>query len=99
MKLIVLSILFVFTLILNVQAQIQTGRSILRDTPKRVGEEGARVDAVISKAETFFREAEVHLRDRDFAKAREKFDKSVETIVMSGFRFVLFLNCRNITPN
>lgn len=74
----------VFAPILNVQAQIQTGASSLRDTPMRVGEQDARVDAVIAKAETFFREAEVHLRDRELDKAREKFDKSVETILMSG---------------
>jgi membrane-bound lytic murein transglycosylase D len=74
----------VFAPILNVQAQIQTGASSLRDTPTQVGEQDARVDAVITKAETFFREAEVHLRDRELMKAREKFDKSVETILMSG---------------
>ncbi len=74
----------VFAPILNVQAQIQTGTSSLRDTPTQVGEMDARVDGVIAKAETFFREAEVHLRDRELDKAREKFDKSVETILMSG---------------
>ncbi|HEX9929162.1 MAG TPA: transglycosylase SLT domain-containing protein [Pyrinomonadaceae bacterium] len=74
----------IFAPILNVQAQIQTGTSSLRDMPTQVGEQDARVDAVISKAETFFREAEVHLRDRELMKAREKFDKSVETILMSG---------------
>lgn len=74
----------VFAPILNVQAQIQTGASSLRDTPTHVGEQDARVDAVIAKSETFFREAEVHLRDRELTKAREKFDKSVETILMSG---------------
>lgn len=74
----------VFAPILNVQAQIQTGASSLRGTPTQVNEQDARVDAVIAKAETFFREAEVHLRDREIAKAREKFDKSVETILMSG---------------
>jgi membrane-bound lytic murein transglycosylase D len=73
-----------FAPILSVQAQIQTNSSSLRNVPTQVGEQDARVDAVITRAETFFREGEVHLRDRELGKAREKFDKSVEAILLSG---------------
>ena len=73
-----------FAPILNVQAQIQVGSSGLRDTQTQVGEQEARVDAVILKAETLFREGEIHLRDREYGKAREKFDKSVEAVLLSG---------------
>lgn len=70
--------------ILNVQAQIQSSTSSLRTTPTQVGEQDARVDAVIAKAEDNFRKGEIHLRDRELSKAREQFDKAVETILMSG---------------
>lgn len=73
-----------FTNLIN--AQIQTSSPNLRDTPTQVGEQDARVDAVISKAETYFREGEVNIRDGERNKAREKFDQAVDTILMSGLR-------------
>ncbi|HZH34874.1 MAG TPA: lytic transglycosylase domain-containing protein, partial [Pyrinomonadaceae bacterium] len=70
--------------ILSVQAQIQVSSSSLRNTQTQVGAQDAQIDAVITKAEAFFREGEIHLRDRQLMQAREKFDKSVETILLSG---------------
>jgi membrane-bound lytic murein transglycosylase D len=74
---------FFYAPVLEIRAQIQSSSS-LRMTPTQIGEQDARVDAVITKAETFFHEGEIHLKDREFGKAREKFDKAVETILLSG---------------
>ena len=66
-------------------AQAQTVEaSGLRNTPTQVSEQDERVNQVIAKAETFLREGEVHLSQKQFTQAREKFDKAVEVILLSG---------------
>lgn len=56
-----------------------------RTTPTQVGEQDERVNKIIAQAETLFYEGALHLRDKQYAQAREKFDKAVEVILMSGF--------------
>ena len=55
-----------------------------RNTSTQVGEQDERVNKLIAQAETLFHEGEIHLRDKQYAQAREKFDKAVEVILMSG---------------
>lgn len=56
----------------------------LRNTPTQVSGQDERIKQVVEKAEVYFREGEAHLRDKQYTQAREKFDKAVETILLSG---------------
>lgn len=51
--------------------------------PPKLSETDLRIEAIISSAETFFLEGERHLGNRDKNLAREKFDKAIETILLS----------------
>jgi membrane-bound lytic murein transglycosylase D len=44
----------------------------------------ARVTQLITQCETYFKEADIHLKARELEQARQKFDKAVNTILESG---------------
>lgn len=73
----------------QISAQQQLKTSGLSNAPIIKDEQDARTSEVINKAEIYFHEGEIHLKDRQLTQAREKFDKAVETILLSG------LNVRN----
>ena len=64
-------------------AQMQTV-SGQRNTPTQVGEQDERVNKVIAQAEKIFHDGEQHLQAKDYAQARQDFDKAVETVLLSG---------------
>jgi hypothetical protein len=43
-----------------------------------------KIQDVIKRADSFVHEGEDHLRDKEFAKAREEFDQAVNTVLESG---------------
>jgi membrane-bound lytic murein transglycosylase D len=66
-----------------IQAQGPAGSSA-RDIQTEVQKEEPRVQRVIDKAEAYFNEAQLHLKANERYQAREKFDKAVDEILMSG---------------
>jgi membrane-bound lytic murein transglycosylase D len=64
-------------------AQYQ-GASSARSTPTVMERNAPRVEQTISRAETFFKEGELHLKANEREQARDKFDKAVDTILESG---------------
>ena len=67
----------------NLYAQIPAGSSA-RSIPTEIEKMDARVTQLITQAEAYFKEAEIHLKARELDQARQKFDKAVETIIESG---------------
>lgn len=66
-----------------IQAQIPAGSSA-RTTPTDLEKSEARVDQIITRAEVYFKEAELHLKAEERDQARQKFDKAVDTVLESG---------------
>jgi membrane-bound lytic murein transglycosylase D len=66
-----------------IQAQ-GLGVSSARDIPNEVQKAEPRVDAVIERAETFFKQGKLNLEDNKRDAARSDFDKAVDEILMSG---------------
>ena len=64
------------------------------DKPKRIftAEELQKSEETIKRAETYFREGEILIQDRDVTSARKKFDLAVETILLSGLNVQEFEN-------
>jgi membrane-bound lytic murein transglycosylase D len=75
------AILFISAI--NVSAQVPVGSS-LRNTPNEVDKNAPRVEQIITEAERFFHEGEIHLQANQRFEAREKFDKAVDAILNSG---------------
>jgi peptidoglycan lytic transglycosylase D len=67
----------------NIFAQGSLGSSA-RSIPTEVERMDARVTQLISQCETYFKEADIHLKARELEQARQKFDKAVNTILESG---------------
>ena len=67
----------------NLYAQIPAGSSA-RSIPTEIEKMDARVTQLITQAEAYFKEAELHLKARELDQARQKFDKAVDTILESG---------------
>src|SRR5436189_5737054 len=66
-----------------IQAQ-GLGVSSAREIPNEVQKAEPRVDAVIERAETFFKQGKLNLEDNKRDAARSDFDKAVDEILMSG---------------
>src|SRR5437899_2775657 len=66
-----------------IQAQ-GLGVSSARDIPNEVQRAEPRVDQVIERAETFFKQGKLNLEDNKRDAARSDFDKAVDEILMSG---------------
>lgn len=64
-------------------ARAQNG-SGLRYTPIEADKVEEKISIIINRSEAFFREGELELENKKYDKAREKFDKSVEVILLSG---------------
>jgi membrane-bound lytic murein transglycosylase D len=67
----------------NVFAQFPAGSSA-RSIPTEIERMDARITQLITQAETYFKEGEIHLKARELEQARQKFDKSVDAILESG---------------
>lgn len=67
----------------NIFAQGSLGSSA-RSIPTEVERMDARVTQLITQCETYFKEADIHLKARELEQARQKFDKAVNTILESG---------------
>jgi membrane-bound lytic murein transglycosylase D len=67
----------------NLQAQVPS-ISALRNTGNEVEEADPRVQQIIARAESHFRQGKLNLSDNKFDAAREEFDKAVDTILESG---------------
>ncbi len=65
-------------------AQAQINNSGYRNTPTQIPEQDERVNKIIGQSEQLFHEGEAQLHNKQYAQAREKFDKAVEVILMSG---------------
>ena len=65
------------------QAQVKQ-QSYLRNVPSEIEREDPRVQAIIDRAEDYFRKGELNLRDGKREAARRDFDESVDTILKSG---------------
>jgi len=66
-----------------IQAQ-GLGVSSARDIPNEVQKAEPRVDQLIEKAETYFKQGKLNLEDNKRDAARSDFDKAVDEILMSG---------------
>ena len=66
-----------------IQAQ-GLGVSSARDIPNEVQKAEPRVEAVIERAETYFKQGKLNLEDNKRDAARSDFDKAVDEILMSG---------------
>jgi len=80
-------ILFLIGLILgahNINAQIPAARSD-RAIPTEVEQSESRVNLIIARAEDHFRKGKIQLENNQREKAREEFDKAIDTILESGF--------------
>lgn len=78
------AVLFSTFATLTINAQTPVSTSGYRTTPTQVAEQDEQVKQIIAQAEVHFRDGENLLKAKDYAKAREKFDKAVETILLSG---------------
>jgi membrane-bound lytic murein transglycosylase D len=79
-----LAVLFaLFISAISIHAQLPVGSS-LRNTPNEIDKNAPRVEQIITDAERYFHEGEVHLKANQRYEAREKFDKAVDTILSSG---------------
>ena len=67
----------------NLFAQGSLGSSA-RSIPTEVERMDARVTQLIAQCETYFKEADIHLKARELEQARQKFDKAVNAILESG---------------
>lgn len=80
-------ILFLTGLILgahNINAQIPAARSA-RGIPTEVEQSESRVNLIIARSEDHFRKGKIQLENNQREKAREEFDKAIDTILESGF--------------
>ena len=68
----------------NINAQIPAARSA-RDIPTEVEQSESRVNLIIARAEDHFRKGKIQLENNQREKAREEFDKAIDTILESGF--------------
>jgi hypothetical protein len=68
----------------NINAQIPVASSA-RTIPTDVGQSDSRVNLIIARAEDHFRNGKIQLENNQREKAREEFDKAVDTILESGF--------------
>src|SRR5919109_3142191 len=68
----------------NINAQIPAARSA-RDIPTEVEQSESRVNLIIAQAEDHFRKGKIQLENNQREKAREEFDKAIDTILESGF--------------
>src|ERR1051326_880256 len=66
-----------------IQAQ-GLGVSSAREIPNEVQKAEPRVDQLIERAETFFKQGKLNLEDNKRDAARSDFDKAVDEILMSG---------------
>lgn len=67
------------------QANLQTpAGSSSRSIPNEIERADGRVSQVIARAETYFKEGELHLKAGNREQARDKFDKAVDAILESG---------------
>lgn len=67
----------------TVSAQIPTVSS-LRNAPNEIERDDARTQAIIDRAEQFFKQGQLNLADNKREQARSDFDKAVDTILESG---------------
>ncbi len=67
-------------LTLSIEAQTSGARYIQIEADK-VEE---RINGIINRSDAYYHEGELELQNNNFEKAREKFDKSVEVILVSG---------------
>lgn len=65
-------------------AQIPNNSSGLRNAPTQVDAQETQITALLAKSESYFHEGELELQNKNYKGAREKFDKAVETILLSG---------------
>jgi membrane-bound lytic murein transglycosylase D len=68
----------------SLYAQIPTGGSSARSIPNEIELADGRVTQIITRAETFYKEGELHLKANEREQARDKFDKAVDAILESG---------------
>lgn len=67
------------------QAQLASqSQSYLRDTPNEIEREDPRIQAIVARAETHFKQGELNLNDGKREQARDEFDKAVDAILESG---------------
>lgn len=68
----------------DINAQIPAARSA-RAIPTEVEQSESRVNLIIARAEDHFRKGKIQLENNQREKAREEFDKAIDTILESGF--------------
>ena len=80
-----LSAAFVILSTVNSQAQVASqSQSYLRNTPSEIEREDPRIQAIIARAETHFKQGELNLKDGKREQARDEFDKAVDVLLESG---------------
>ena len=67
----------------SLYAQIPAGSSA-RSIPNEIERADGRVSQIITRAETFYKEGELHLKVNEREQARDKFDKAVDSVLESG---------------
>ena len=67
----------------SLYAQIPAGSSA-RSIPNEIERADGRVTQIITRAETFYKEGELHLKANEREQARDKFDKAVDAVLESG---------------
>jgi hypothetical protein len=75
-------LLFICGLVFGMQAQVTNPTSDLQSIRGRTDD--ARINQIISLADTLFKEGESNIQEKKFPQAWRKFDKSVEVILLSG---------------
>ncbi len=88
MRIILLTFLIICSVLPSV-AQAQSRKRIVTD------EELQKIQEIIKRAETYFREGEIYLRNKNVSLARNKFDMAVETILSSRINIQEFEGLRN----
>jgi hypothetical protein len=59
-------------------------QNVSSESQKPTEAELQKIQGIIKRSDTFLREGEAHLRNKEFAKARDKFDRAIDTILESG---------------
>ncbi|MGB7924403.1 MAG: transglycosylase SLT domain-containing protein [Pyrinomonadaceae bacterium] len=67
----------------SLYAQIPAGSSA-RSIPNEIERADGRVSQIIARAETYYKEGELHLKANEREQARDKFDKAVDSVLESG---------------
>jgi membrane-bound lytic murein transglycosylase D len=67
----------------SLYAQIPAGSSA-RSIPNEIERADGRISQIINRAETYYKEGELHLKANEREQARDKFDKAVDSVLESG---------------